>query len=163
MIFVTLLCPGIRAQQRFIVIDMETKVPLRDVKVVCGDTLYTTKWDGSFALDSTLVSSWKGDSTTVVVEMSKPGYMTHRLTAAELTDTLELLPTFNKLSEVVVWGQNRQGVIPFVISPTSADPLEGATPPTCSFTVDIMGGIENLLTHKKRKRQAKVREILKNY
>ena len=52
------ICAAAYAQRRFVVINMETKVPVRNVVVKYGkDTQSCTIWDGSFMLDSLLTDT----------------------------------------------------------------------------------------------------------
>lgn len=190
----TLLCVMTHAQQRFVVIDMETKVPLRDVTVKCASGITTTsKWDGSFLLDTTSIKDTtltkgraltkgtmltqndtltkdkalqRSDSTTARITLSKPGYLERVTDITQLTDTIELLPAFNKLAEVVVWGVYRPRTISFTLRPpTEREIAETKGPPTgASVGIgDVMLGIENLLSYKKRKRTKKTKENISRY
>ena len=96
IIFLTCLsCFHVHAQHRYVVVDMETGVPQRDVRVRWDRNHEThTIWDGSFTVDSVRDS----------LEIFKYGYMTRKMKTKELTDTIGILPTFNKLSEVVIYG-----------------------------------------------------------
>ena len=164
---------NIRAQQRFVVIDMETKVPLRDVVVRwSGGSETKTVWDGTFSLDSTLVE----DTMAVTLTFIKPGYLerviplcdtirSHRL--SHVPDTIELLPSYNKLAEVVVWGTDLSSpAISFTLRPPTKDEIAEAKGPPTGASVgigDVMLGIENLINHKKRKRTKKIKESLVGY
>lgn len=86
------------AQRRGVVANAETGVPLRDATIYTDrGNAYTTDWQGCFAIDSTFLSATivKADFVSLTVE------------AAEMADTLYLLPKFNTLAEVVVWGKRR--------------------------------------------------------
>lgn len=160
---------------RVVVIDMETKVPLRDVCVKWGSGDCTsTIWDGSFLLDSVVteridsVEVANGDSVLggMSLRFSKPGYLARELRFSELTDTVELLPSFNKLSEVVIWGKYRQKTIGFTLTPPTKDEIAELRGPQSGASIgvgDIMKGIENLLTYKKRKRTKKIKENIAKY
>ena len=98
------ICAAAYAQRRFVVINMETKVPVRNVVVKYGkDTQSCTIWDGSFMLDSLLT-----DTSTQPIVLSRSGFLT--LTASELTDTIEMLPSFNALTEVIIYGKRKSGI-----------------------------------------------------
>lgn len=86
------------AQHHGIIANAETGVPLRDATIYTdrGETA-VTDWQGAYAIDSTFLSATivKSDFVSLTVE------------AAEMGDTLYLLPKFNTLAEVVVWGKRR--------------------------------------------------------
>lgn len=161
------LCQTIVAQRRFVVIDMETKVPLRDVCVKWGNGCsVSTIWDGSFSLDSAIIARDDTVRSENSVRFSKPGYLGRELQFAELTDTIELLPAFNKLSEVVIWGKYRQNAIGFTLKPPTKDEIAETKGPQSGASIgigDVMKGIENLLTYKKRKRVKKIKQTLSKY
>lgn len=167
MSLLMLLCVQVNAQQRFVVIDMETKVPLRDVRVRWGaGREIATAWDGSCLMDTTAIRcSAERDSAEVHIHLTKPGYLERNMLLSQLTDTIELLPSFNKLTEVVVWGKKREkNTISFTLKmPTKEDIGLAKGAAGSGVNVDIMGGIENLLTHKKRKFRKKVKENLAGY
>lgn len=70
IIFLTcLFCFHVHAQHRYVVVDMETGVPQRDVRVRWDRNHEThTIWDGSFNVDSVKDS----------LEIFKYGYMTRK-------------------------------------------------------------------------------------
>lgn len=76
----------------------ETGVPMREVAIYTntGKT-YTTNWRGEAAI----MSPFK--SATIV----KADFVSLTLDFSEMSDTIWLLPRFNTLSEVVVWGKGR--------------------------------------------------------
>lgn len=143
---------------------METKVPLRDVNIKWDrDKQVSTLWDGSFTLDSIATDTARTDTCDErTITLSKPGYLERVMQISQLTDTIELLPAFNKLSEVVVWGKYKPRTITFSLSGMPQElphPSAGAS----VGVGDIMLGIENLINYKKRKRQKRVKEVLENY
>lgn len=141
---------------------METKVPLRDVVVKWRDGKSSkTIWDGSFLIDS------EEDCMKDIVRLSKPGYLERVMPMCNLTDTIELLPSYNKLAEVVIWGKRRdKNVISFSMRPPTKDEIAESKGPAVGASVgigDVMLGIENLINHKKRKRTKKIKESLVGY
>lgn len=156
----------IHAQQRFVVVDMETKAPLRDVTVrFPSGEVTTTKWDGTFSFGATTpADSAASDTAKVTVALSKPGYLGRKMDLTQRTDTIELLPSYNKLSEVVVWGIDRQHTISFSLSSPTKDEIAEIAGPSAGIGIgDVMRGIENLINHKKRKRAKKIKESLDKY
>lgn len=142
------------AQHRYVVVDMETGVPQREVRVRWNRGQETHSiWDGSFTADSVRDS----------LEIFKPGYMTRIMKPEELTDTIGILPTFNKLSEVVIYGINRPRKFGWTMKPLTKEEIASMNSKRPGINVNIMGSIEKLLTHKKRKRQKRVKESLADY
>lgn len=147
---------------------METKVPLRDVSVRWDrNKEVSTLWDGSFTLDSIATDTARTDTCDErTITLSKPGYLERVMQISQITDTIELLPAFNKISEVVVWGKYKPRTMTFSLNGTSQDKLADAKAPSAGASIgvgDIMLGIENLINYKKRKRQKRVKEVLENY
>lgn len=81
------------------IIDLETGKPLRDVEILI-DGSYShkvrTDFKGTFVLPDTLRD----------VTLMRAGYEYRKLLRAELTDTIGLLPNYNKLHEIVVYGKD---------------------------------------------------------
>lgn len=147
-----MFCYHVHAQNRYVVVDMETGVPQRDVRVRWDNNHVThTIWDGSFNVDSVRDS----------IEIMKYGYMTRIMTSEQLTDTIGLIPTFNKLTEVVVWGKYKPG---WTLKPLTKEEIAAMTSGSgIGISVDVMGGIEKLLNRKRRKREKKIRKELVEY
>lgn len=115
------------AQVRGIVANAETGVPLRDVTIYTNTSrTYTTDWRGMFTIDDTITSA------TLV----KTDFVSLTVTAEELADTVYLLPRFNSLAEVVVWGKRRR----FSRSAVSSWQPSYLPPPTSGIGgLDILG------------------------
>lgn len=145
-------CYHAYAQNRYVVVDMETGVPQRDVRVRWDNNHVThTIWDGSFNVDSVRDS----------IEIMKYGYMTRIMASEQLTDTIGIIPTFNKLTEVVVWGKYKPG---WTLKPLTKEEIAAMTSSAgIGISVDVMGGIEKLLNRKRRKREKKIRKELAKY
>jgi len=159
-VFLWLLCVNTDAQRRYVVIDMETKIPVRNVVVQCeGSTVANTIWDGSFVLDSLMA-----DSCDATIALSRSGYMTKTLTSKEMTDTLELLPSFNALGEVIVNGKRRSRVsMGKNYTPSFTDGLPDPSKAPVSFDVDIAGSLEKLFSGKRRKRLEETKKRMAEY
>ena len=81
-----------------VVVHMETGVPLRDV-VVMTNTGERAKSDyrGQFQLTKPFTS----------LTLSHSGFVPLSLERSQMSDTLALMPQFNTLEEVTVWGKGR--------------------------------------------------------
>ncbi len=83
--------------KKLVVIDIETKVPMRGV-IVSTKSGYrdTTNWRGICYVPAAF------DTLTVF----KHNYIPERLIANEMRDTTALIPSGSAISEVTVWGKN---------------------------------------------------------
>lgn len=145
------LCVKSQSQTRCVIIDKETGVPIRDVKAYTDrGSLAVTDYRGIVVLDSAFES----------VTFSHVSYLTRVAKRAEVRDTLWLLPAENRLTEVVVWGEDRKGIKSLVESAKAAA-LASATPPPGGISFDFARLLEKKpLSRKARKRNA---EILRNW
>lgn len=90
------LCLEIMAQVRGVVVDIETRVPVRDVTISLNTNKSTvTKWDGSFLIDNDF-----GSAT-----FTRSGYLSRTMNKEEIRDTVFLLPSGRTLAEVVVYAK----------------------------------------------------------
>lgn len=88
--------------RKFVVADIETRVPIRDVVVSTGDGYRdTTNYRGICYIPQTF--------DTLVV--AKANYLTERLVPREITDSTFLIPNHKRISEVTVWGKQDQSGI----------------------------------------------------
>ncbi len=97
LIMMLLLTAAVMAQRRMVVVNAESKVPVRDVKV-SADNGYAalTTWDGLFALPDSFIR----------MDFVHPDFERRYVLNAELKgDTIFLLPNFNH--EVVIYGHRR--------------------------------------------------------
>ena len=95
------LCATAQEQERplrkFVVADVETRVPIRNVIVATGDGYRdTTNYRGVCFVPETF------DTLTVY----KANYLTERLLPRELKDSTFLIPNNRRISEVTVWGDD---------------------------------------------------------
>lgn len=94
-----LLSAAARAQHfKGVVVDMETGRPLRGVEVLI-DGSYTHKTTTDYTGTFTLTDSLRE------VTLLRQGYEHRIMLRSELTDTIALLPLYNKLNEVVIYGR----------------------------------------------------------
>lgn len=84
-------------RKKLVVVDIETKVPMRGV-IVSTKAGYrdTTNWRGVCYVPASF------DTITVF----KHNYIPERLLAKELKDTTSLIPVGSAINEVTVWGKN---------------------------------------------------------
>ena len=84
--------------KKFVVADIETRVPIRDV-IVITETGYqdTTNYRGICHIPQTF------DTLTVY----KTNYLTEKLLHKEVKDSTFLIPNSKRISEVTVWGKDR--------------------------------------------------------
>ncbi len=90
---------AIAAQRRMIVVDAETKVPVRDVQVFTSEGQdQRTAWDGTFEVPDSFSR----------LNFRHPHFEQRYLLPSELLgDTIWLLPKTNTLGEVIIWGRRR--------------------------------------------------------
>ena len=99
LIVLLLITSASAGAQQFVVADMESRVPLRDVLVHTDDNQDTrTIWDGTFSLK-------EGFNR---ISLSHPLYEKRYVLKSEMKrDTIFLLPKMNTLREVVIYGERR--------------------------------------------------------
>lgn len=145
------LCPfHVRAQMDVVVADIESGVPVRDVKIYTDSgSVVMTDYRGMAHIDR----PFSGATVT------HPKYLSTTVLRHELVDTLFLLPKANTLNEVVVWGEARKGIKSMVSSATRDAPLYA--PPGGLATFDFF----NMFKKKPLNRRArkKNQELLENW
>lgn len=83
--------------RKFVVADIETRVPIRDVVVSTGDGYRdTTNYRGICYIPEAF------DTLTI----AKANYLTERLVPKEISDSTFLIPNHKRISEVTVWGRD---------------------------------------------------------
>lgn len=99
IICLQLLSSGLLAQRQMVVVNVESKVPIREV-IVSADNgrEMRTSWDGLFEVPDSFER----------VDFRHPDFE-HRymLTSELLGDTIFLIPNTNALREVVIYGERR--------------------------------------------------------
>ena len=96
-----LLVPSsvIMAQNKLVVVNVESKVPIRDVRV-CTDAGQETRtsWDGTFIVPDSFLR----------IDFLHPDFERRYVRKSELNgDTIFLIPNINALREVVIYGERR--------------------------------------------------------
>lgn len=87
-----------RPLKKFVVADIETRVPVRGVIVSTGDGYRdTTNYRGICFVPESF------DTLTV----AKANYLTERILPKDLRDSTFLIPNSHRISEVTVWGKDR--------------------------------------------------------
>ena len=110
-----------------VVIDLETGLPLRDVKFFTNTgEMRQTDYRGRFVLP---------DSTFQSATLTHGKYLNRVLERYEITDTLEMLPSASSLGDVVVWGKDRRLILSMVASAT--ENLAAYAPPKAMVNFDF--------------------------
>ena len=100
LLILSLLATSVCAEaQQFVVADMESRVPIRDVFIHTNDNQNTqSKWDGTFSLKEGFTR----------INISHLNYEKRYVLTSELKgDTIWLMPRMNALREVVIYGERR--------------------------------------------------------
>ena len=98
--YILLLLPSVvLAQRQMVVVNLESKVPVRDVKISTdGGQELRTSWDGLFALPDSFRR----------LDFHHPDFERRYVLSSELKgDTIFLIPNVNALREVVIYGERR--------------------------------------------------------
>lgn len=100
--YILLLLPSVvLAQRQMVVVNVESKVPVRDVMISAdGGQKMRTTWDGLFALPDSFQR----------LDFYHPDFERRYVLSSELKgDTIFLIPNVNALREVVIYGERRFG------------------------------------------------------
>ena len=99
IICLQLLSSGLLAQRQMVVVNVESKVPIREV-IVSADNgrEMRTSWDGLFEVPDSFER----------IDFRHPDFeQRYMLTSELLGDTIFLIPNTNALREVVIYGERR--------------------------------------------------------
>lgn len=100
LLMVSMLAASVCAEaQQFVVADMESRVPIRDVIIHTNDNQDTkSQWDGTFSLKEGFER----------ISFSHLNYEKRYVLKSELKgDTIFLMPNMHALREVVIYGERR--------------------------------------------------------
>ena len=100
MPFIMVLAPTLYAvaQRSSVVVHMETGVPMRGVIVITNSgERATSDYQGRFLLSKPYTS----------LTLTHSGFVPLSLERSQMTDTIALMPQFNTLEEVTIWGRGR--------------------------------------------------------
>lgn len=134
--------------KKLVVIDIETKVPMRGV-IVSTKHGYrdTTNWRGICHVPAEF------DTLTVF----KHNYIPERLIAKELKDTTALIPSGSAISEVTVWGKNN--VNQNVKKGLEDQPLPNPSNASISYSFDFA----NLIDRRGRRDRKHLRNVKQKF
>lgn len=154
LLFVTM---AVSAQRKMVVVDAETKVPVRDVNVYTPEGLDTlTAWDGTFAVPDSFSR----------LNFRHPHFEQRYILNSELRgDTVWLLPVSNALGEVVIWGHRRfRDRMADILKPSpqqiERDKLPQVIPPGPNVLA-LAGWLFDITVGKKMARRAQRKKALK--
>ena len=138
------------AQTNCVIADMETRIPIRNVKVFTnrGD-VYVTDYTGQLHIDKPFESA----------TLSHVSYLERKTPCAVLKDTVYLLPKSNELNTLYVWGKDRQRIKSMVLNITSD--LPAYAPAGGVATFDFFEMFRKKPFNKKVRK--KNEELLKNW
>lgn len=143
-----------QAQKRGVVINMETGFPLANVQIFTNtNTKVLTDYQGRFFIPTSFKS----------VTFSKSHFVALSMTSSQMGDTISLLPKFNTLEEVVVWGK-RPKIAPQAMKATPNYPV--FNPPTSSGLTFDFGKVVQMFRRRvglTAKQREKHDWIIKNY
>ena len=152
--------PDTVAVRQFVVVNLESKTPVRDILVCTDDGQETrTKWDGTFSLRETFGR----------VDFAHPGYEKRYMLRNEIDgDTIGLLPNAFALNEVIVYGHRPDHASGMNVKLSKVEAQMLQTPPT---GFDLLGlvawGLDKVwfskVRHRKEMEKQKRKMILDNY
>ena len=145
------------AVRQFIVVNLESNVPIRDILVYTDDGQETkTEWDGTFSLRETFEC----------INFAHPNYEKRQMLRADIDgDTIGLIPNLFALNEVVVYGHYRKNAInnSFKLSKIDAQLLQ-AHPQGFNIVAWALDKIWlKKVRHRKEMKKQKEKMILDNY
>lgn len=150
VLFLLLTLPTVAlAQKKGLIVNMTDGVPIRDVKIYTNtNTVTTTNWKGEFTIDKYFTS----------ITITHPNYLSLTLNLYEMTDTIELIPNYHTLDEVVIYGKRP---MTFDVKKATRDARDYYTPNVGGFTFDFF----NLFKSKglNDKEREKHDQIIKTY
>ena len=160
MCLTALLSVSAFAQKQFVVVDVETRVPIRGVNVQSGThRADTTDWQGHIAVS---------DSCRTLL-LSHVKYESRILNIEEVRDTIFLISKLMGLNEVVVIGKGKakdqlkelkksMGINKTDMELAAADPSAGVN------VLDLVGIVaKKLFKRNKMSRKEKLKKLLEEY
>ena len=152
----TALCVVARGQRRLVVVDVETRVPIRGVNVVSNaHKADTTDWQGLVTVPDSCRS----------LSLSHVKYESRILNVSEVQDTIFLISKLMGLPEVTVLGQGKNEdrlkelKKSLVLDPTDAQLI--AADPSQGF--NVLGLLKALLKKRKESKKERFRRMLEEY
>ena len=155
-IILAALCVAVRGQRRLIVVDVETRVPIRGVNVVSSrHRTDTTDWQGLVTVPDTCRS----------LSFSHVKYESRLLNLSEVKDTVFLISKLMGLPEVTVYGQDlgedklKELKKQMRINKTEAQ-LAAANP---ADGFNILGLIQKFMKRRKESKKERFLRMLEEY
>ena len=150
------LSVSVFAQKRFVVVDVETRVPIRGVNVTSSAQLTdTTNWQG-------FVTS---PDTCRTLSLTHVKYESRILNVEEVKDTIFLISKLMGLPEVTVFGKGKgEDALKELKQHTLLDKTEAqllAANPSAGF--NILGLLQKLFKRKKENKKERLRKIIEDY
>jgi len=155
-IILAAVCVAVRGQRRLIVVDVETRVPIRGVNVVSSrHRTDTTDWQGLVTVPDTCRS----------LSFSHVKYESRLLNLSEVKDTVFLISKLMGLPEVTVYGQDlgedklKELKKQMRINKTEAQ-LAAANP---AGGFNILGLIQKFMKRRKESKKERFLRMLEEY
>lgn len=155
-IILAALCVAVRGQRRLIVVDVETRVPIRGVNVVSSrHRADTTDWQGLVTVPDTCRS----------LSFSHVKYESRLLNVSEVKDTVFLISKLMGLPEVTVYGQDlsedRLKELKRQLRLAKTEAQLAAADPSRGF--NVLGLVQKLLKRRKESKKERLRKMLEEY
>ena len=151
------LCVAVRGQRRLIVVDVETRVPIRGVNVLSSASLQadTTDWQGLVSVPDTCRS----------LSFSHVKYESRLLNLDEVKDTVFLISKLMGLPEVTVFGhgkgEDKLKELKKRMRISKEEAQLAAADPAAGF--NVLGLIQKLVKRHKESKKVRFRRMLEEY
>lgn len=144
------------AQRRFVVVDVETRTPIRGVNVTSSShRADTTDWRGFVVVD---------DSCRTL-SLTHVKYESRILNTDEVADTIFLISKLMGLPEITVFGQgkddNRLKELRRQMRADKTEQQLAAADPSRGF--NVLGLLQKLFKRRKDKRRQRLQKMLEDY
>lgn len=144
------------AQRQFVVVDVETRTPIRGVNVMSrGGQVDTTDWQGLVTV---------GDSC-LTLSLTHVKYESRMLNVTEVKDTIFLISKLMGLPEVSVFGkgkgEDRLKELKRQMRIAKTEAQLAAADPAAGF--NVLGLVGKLLKRRRDKQKEKYLKMLENY
>lgn len=144
----------------FVVVNMETGVPVRDVLVYTDNGQGAkTAWDGTFRIEKAYRR----------VTFTHGSFVKRVMDVEEMQgDTIALLPNMLAMNEVVIWGHRHNKTASIILMPSKTDmQLQQTVPQGFNPLGLLFWGFDELwgkkMRHSKAAREQKKKMIIENY
>jgi hypothetical protein len=157
IVLIAALSLPVFGQRRFVVVDIETGVPISGVNVVSSThQADTTNWQGQIDIPDTCRT----------LLFSHVNYESRMVNVTELRDTVFLISKLLNLKEVVVFGKGKGNdeLTERLRKQMRIDKTEkelAAADPSAGF--NVLGLVSKLFSRRKESKKEKLRRILEDY